>query len=278
MVKTINAQGIKSPNSAILADNVIKNMDDTHEEIRFILSPGAEEGMDIIARKHGYTLEITKSGNLIEAGMIPAGKTMREIDVTGDFCPGPVITVGNVIATLTVGERIKVIAASQETLDDITMAVQSAGSGVVGQGTEGERYYLIAEKAEKKESAAAVVNRDRVVIAQSNGIGNAERAYATFLFSQVALSMGKEVTIFLLMDGAGIGKKGNASGVKHPEFERLDHLMDAVIKAGATVYVCELSAKFRGIGQDDLVDGVRLAGAATYLELLSNPANAVVNF
>ncbi|WP_245618749.1 DsrE family protein [Methanogenium cariaci] len=92
-----------------------------------------------------------------------------------------------------------------------------------------------------------MVNRDRVVIAQSNGIGNAERAYATFLFSQVALSMGKEVTIFLLMDGAGIAKKGNAAGgVKHPDFERLDLLMDKVIKAGATVYVCELSAKFRG--------------------------------
>ncbi|WAI01717.1 DsrE family protein [Methanogenium organophilum] len=279
MVKTINAQGIRSPNAAILADNVIKNLDDTNEEVRFILSPGAEEGMENVAHKHGYTLEVTKSGNLIEAGMIPSGKTMKEINVTGDVCPGPVITVGNIIANLTVGERIKVIAASQETLDDITMAIQSSGSGVIGQGTEGELHYLIAEKAEKQEAASsAVVSRDRVVIAQSNGIGNAERAYATFLFSQVALSMGKEVTIFLLMDGAGIGKKGNAKGVKHPEFERLDHLMEDVIKAGATVYVCELSAKFRGIGADDLVEGVRLAGAATYLELLSNPANAVVNF
>lgn len=253
MVKTINAQGIRSPNAAILADNVIKNLDDTNEEVRFILSPGAEEGMENVAHKHGYTLEVTKSGNLIEAGMIPSGKTMKEINVTGDVCPGPVITVGNIIANLTVGERIKVIAASQETLDDITMAIQSSGSGVIGQGTEGELHYLIAEKAEKQEAASsAVVSRDRVVIAQSNGIGNAERAYATFLFSQVALSMGKEVTIFLLMDGAGIGKKGNAKGVKHPEFERLDHLMEDVIKAGATVYVCELSAKFRGIGADDL--------------------------
>ncbi|GAB7015584.1 DsrE family protein [Methanogenium cariaci] len=278
MVKTINAQGIKSPNSAILADNVIKNMDDPGEEIRFTLSPGAEEGMDAVARRHGYTLEITNSDNLIEARMMPAGKTMKEINVTGDFCPGPVITVGNILATLSTGERMKVIAASQETLDDITMAVKSAGSTVVSQGTEGERYYLIAEKAEKQEAVSAVVNRDRVVIAQSNGIGNAERAYATFLFSQVALSMGKEVTIFLLMDGAGIAKKGNAAGVKHPDFERLDLLMDKVIKAGATVYVCELSAKFRGIGPDNLVDGVRLAGAATYLELVSNPGNAIVNF
>ncbi|WP_245618748.1 hypothetical protein [Methanogenium cariaci] len=60
--------------------------------------------------------------------------------------------MGNILATLSTGERMKVIAASQETLDDITMAVKSAGSTVVSQGTEGgERYYLIAEKAEKQE-------------------------------------------------------------------------------------------------------------------------------
>ncbi|WFN35617.1 DsrE family protein [Methanogenium sp. S4BF] len=278
MVKTINAQGIKSPNAAILADNVIKNRDDAGEEIRFLLSPGAEAGMDAVARKHGYELEITPSGSLTEARMMPTGTTMREIDVRGDFCPGPVITVGNILATLPAGERVKVIAASEDTLDDIAMAVKSSGSVIAGRGTDGEQHFLIAEKAEKQESVTAVMSKDRVVIAQSSGIGNAERAYATFLFSQVALSMGKKVTIFLLMDGAGIGKKGNAAGVKHPAFERLDLLMDEVIKAGATVYVCELSAKFRGIGPESLVDGVRLAGAATYLELLSNPANAVVNF
>lgn len=210
--------------------------------------------------------------------MIPAGTTMQEIDVRGDFCPGPVITVGNVLGTLATGERLKVLAGSADTLDDIVMAVTSAGSVVIGQGDEDGVHYLIAEKAEKAAIPAAVVNRDRVVIAQSSGIGNAERAYATFLFGKVALSMGKEVTIFLLMDGAGIARRGNAAGVRHPAFERLDVLMDEVIAAGATVYVCELSAKFRGIGPDDLVDGVRLAGAATYLGLLSDPANAVVNF
>jgi len=278
MVKTINVQGIRAPNSGILADNVIKNMDNSDEEIRFLLSPGAEVGMEAVARKHGYTLETSKSGDLIEARLMPTGKTMQEIDVRGDFCPGPVIAVGNIIAALPVGERLKVKAAGSDTLEDIVMAVKSSGSGVVDQGVEGDHHYLIAEKAEKPEAVSAIVNRDSVVIAQSSGIGNAERAYATFLFSKVGLSMGKKVTIFLLMDGAGLAKKGNAACVKHPEFERLDVLMDEVIKAGAKVYVCELSAKFRGIGPRDLVEGVRLAGAATYLELMSNPANAVVNF
>jgi predicted peroxiredoxin len=33
-----------------------------------------------------------------------------------------------------------------------------------------------------------------------------------------------------------------------------------------------------GIKKGDLVDGAKLAGAATYIELLSDPSFAVVNF
>lgn len=278
MAKTVSALGIKAPNASILADNVVKHLDDPAETVVFLLSPGAEEGMEAVARKHGYALEITSAENHTEARMTPTGSTMEEIDVSGDFCPGPVITVGNILATLPVGERLKVTSASADSIADIAAAVESSGSKIVKQGADGEKHYLIAEKAEKQEGTQAVVSRDRVLIAQSNGIGNAERAYATFLFAKAAQSMGKEVTIFLLMDGVSMARQGNAAVVKHPAFDRLDRLMDEVIRGGATVYACEMSAKFRGIGEADLVKGVRLAGAATYIQLLSDPANAVVNF
>jgi predicted peroxiredoxin/TusA-related sulfurtransferase len=278
MARTIPARGIRAPNSCILAANVIRSAAEPNEEIRFLLSPGAEKGMDVVAKKFGYSLEIGRNGDAVEARMIPDGGAVQEVDVTGDTCPGPAITVGNLLASLPVGERLKVKSANQSSLDDIARAVTSAGSRVVEEGTDGERHYLIAEKAERPAEGTVATNRDAVVIVQSNGIGNAERAYATFLFSKVALSMGKKVTIFLLMDGASIAKRGTAAGVKHPAFERLDRIMDEVIGAGAAVFVCEISAQFRGIGESDLVGGVKIAGAATYLDLVSNPANAVVNF
>ena len=66
--------------------------------------------------------------------------------------------------------------------------------------------------------------------------------------------------------------------MKHPAFPVLSQLMDEVMKAGATIYACELSASFRGIKEADLVPGVKLAGAATFIQVLSDPGNAVVNF
>ncbi|ADN35208.1 DsrE family protein [Methanolacinia petrolearia DSM 11571] len=281
MVKTIPARGIKSPNASILAANVIRHSAEPDEEIRFLLSPGAEKGMDAVAEKFGYNLETGKNGGDVEVRMTPHGTKMQEVDVTGDTCPGPAITVGNILESLGIGERLKVKCANGSTLEDIARAVTSGGSRVIEEGGEGDRHYLIAEKAERPaagEASALAANLDSVVIIQSNGISNAERAYATFLFSKVALSMGKTVTIFLLMDGASMAKKGAATGVKHPSFDRLDSLMNEVIEGGTKVYVCELSAQFRGINEGNLVEGMKIAGAATYIDLISNPANAVVNF
>jgi len=281
MVKTVKALGIRAPNAEILVGNVLKDLDTPGEEVRFIVSPGAETGMDAVARKYGYMIEVTKREKEAEIRMVPSGKTTEEIDVTGETCPGPVMIVGDKLSCLATGERFKVKSKSADTLADVSAAITAAGSRVVGQGTEGDRHFITVEKAEKKAEAAgaaAHISKDRVVVAQSNGIGNAERAYATFIFSKVALSMGKKVTIFLLMDGVGIARKGNAETVKHPAFPVLSQLMDDVIRAGATVYVCELSASFRGIKEVDLVAGVKLAGAATFIQFLSDPGNAVVNF
>jgi len=280
MVKTVKILGIKAPNAGILAGNVLKSQV-PGEEVRFIVSPGAEAGMDGIARKYGYSLEVTRLREDVEVRMVPSGKTMEEIDITGETCPGPVIIVGERLADLAVGERLKVKSASHDTIADVSAAVTASGSRILGEGAEGGRHFIVIERAEKKENSGESVllaTRDRVLLSQSNGIGNAERAYATFIFSKVAMSMGKQVTIFLLMDGVGIARRGNAAGVKHPDFPPLAQLMDEVITAGATIYACELSAKFRGLGEADLVPGVKLAGAATYIQLLSDPANANVNF
>lgn len=279
MAKTVSLIGLKAPNAAITVENVLKNVENKAETLAFAVSPGSETGIDQVAKKYGYSVETGKDGTYLAIRLAPEGKQMGEIDVTGDTCPGPAITVGNYLSTMAVGDRIRVKSGCADAIEDIAMAVKATGSKVVETGSVGDKHFLIAEKALKTAApAGAAVEKDKLLIVQSNGIGNAEKAYATFIFSRVALSMGKKVTIFMLMDGASIGRKGTAAGVKHPAFERLDKMMDEVIKAGAKVYVCELSAQFRGIKQKDLVEGVKLAGAATYLGLLSDPSYTIANF
>ncbi|PWR74520.1 DsrE family protein [Methanospirillum lacunae] len=276
-MRSISLYGIQDPNLSFLIRNILKNSDEK-EEFLFIISEGNGNGLDLVAQQFGYSVETQKSGNTIEMRFIPTGQTMKEIDVCGDVCPGPVITVGSLLKDMSTGEQLKIIAANQDSVHDISAAVNSAGSKIVSTGQAEGKFFLVVEKAEKPQSTGVSVQKEKVLIVQSNGIGNAERAYATFLFAKVAQSMGKPVTIFLLMDGVSIARAGNAASVKHPAFDRLDSMMKEVLDAGATVFACELSASFRGIKDTDLVDGIKIAGAATYLQLLSDPAFSIVNF
>lgn len=275
-MKTVKALGIKAPNSSFMAANMLKNSGD--DGLTITLSAGSEKGLERVAKKYGYAMETNLVGNEVTIRMTKAGKDIEVIDVTGETCPGPVIMVGDRLGEMATGDRIKVKNTSKESIEDIAISTPGMSGKVVERGVEGDREFVVIEKVEKKASAATAADRDKVLVVQSNGIGNAERAYATFIFSKAALSMGKKVSIFMLMDGVSIARKGNAATVKHPAFDRLDRLMDEVIKAGAQVYVCELSATFRGMKQADLVDGAKLAGAATYITLLSDPTFAIVNF
>lgn len=276
-MKKVKILGIKSPNSAILAENIIKNGAD--DGLILTLSPGSENALEGVAAKYGFKMEVQKLEGEVVVRM--TAKDVEEMDVTGETCPGPIIIVGDKLDSMEVGERLKVKSSKAETIEDISVSIPGMDGKVIETGKENDKSYIVIEKVSKAESsssASAAVKRDKVLVVQSNGIGNAEKAYATFIFSKAALSMGKDVTVFMLMDGVSIARDGNAKTVKHPAFDRLDVLMKEVIDAGAKVYVCELSAEFRGMKQADLVDGAKLAGAATYITLLSDPSYAVVNF
>lgn len=274
-MRKVKALGIKAPNTSIMAENIIKN--GSNDGLIMVVSEGSEYGLENVAKKYGLRLETEKSGKEVVIRM--ARKEMEELDVTGETCPGPIIIVGDKLCSMEAGERIKVKNKSLESIEDIAVSAPEMGGKVIEKGTDGDKNYIIIEKVEKTASGnAEAVKKDKVLVVQSNGIGNAERAYATFIFSKAAISMGKEVTIFLLMDGASIARKGNAETVKHPAFPRLDQLMMEAIDLGAKIYVCELSAEFRGIKSENLVDGTKIAGAATYITLLSDPTYAVVNF
>nr|WP_319537797.1 DsrE family protein [uncultured Methanospirillum sp.] len=275
-MRVIPLHGIKQPNLSFLIRNILKNADEK-EEFRFVISAGTD-GLEQVARAFGYSMETEKEGSDTTARFIPSGQTTQEVDVCGDVCPGPVITVGSLLKDMATGERLKIITANEDSVHDISVAVTSAGSTFISSGVADGKHFLVVEKAEKPVSPGPYVQRDKVLIVQSNGTGNAERAYATFLFAKVAQSMGKPVTIFLLMDGVSLARAGNAATVKHPAFNRLDILMKEVLDAGAMVFACELSVSFRGITDSDLVDGVKIAGAATYLQLLSDPGFSIVNF
>ncbi|RDE11365.1 MAG: sulfur reduction protein DsrE [Candidatus Thorarchaeota archaeon] len=95
----------------------------------------------------------------------------------------------------------------------------------------------------------------------------AERCYGPFVTGTTAQTLDVNVTIFLMMDGVMLMKKGAAEKVKAPGFPPLPELITTFLEAGGKIQVCSNSVQFRGIKKEELRDSrIEIAGAATMVD------------
>lgn len=115
-----------------------------------------------------------------------------------------------------------------------------------------------------------------LVVKVTCGAEDAERCNQGFTVAATAAAAGAEVSLWLTGEAAWFGVPGRAEEFALPEAAPLADLLAAVAAAG-TVTVCTQCAVRRGIGADDLREGVRIAGAAAYVEeILGEGVQAVV--
>jgi hypothetical protein len=92
-----------------------------------------------------------------------------------------------------------------------------------------------------------------------------------------AKTMGDEAVIYFVIKGVTVVKKGEAEKIKLGNFPSLGEIMDQAKQAGVEMMVCDRSAELLGIEQGDIVDGVKIVGAATLNELVVE-ADAAIFF
>ncbi|MGH3389796.1 MAG: DsrE family protein, partial [Actinomadura sp.] len=89
-----------------------------------------------------------------------------------------------------------------------------------------------------------------------------------FTVAAAAVASGLSVSLWLTGEAAWYGLPGRAKELELPHATPLDELLEIVLTAGQ-VTVCTQCAARRGIGPDDLIKGVRIAGAPTFVEEIS---------
>lgn len=97
-----------------------------------------------------------------------------------------------------------------------------------------------------------------------------ERCSAGFTIAGAAASSGATVSLWLSGEAAWLAAPGRAAAFGLPHAAPLDAVLDLLLGAGS-VTVAEMSAARRGLGEDDLIPGVRLAGAVAYVDEILTP-------
>jgi len=119
--------------------------------------------------------------------------------------------------------------------------------------------------------------KKKVLYVQTSGIDTPERTYAPFVLATTAVMMGIDATIYFMIKGVTVVKRGEAEKIRLGSFPPLKEVMDQALKAGVKMVVCEQSCMLLGIPRGEFVEEAKIVGAAT-LNDVALEADAVLCF
>jgi predicted peroxiredoxin len=116
----------------------------------------------------------------------------------------------------------------------------------------------------------------KLVIKVTAGADAPERCSQAFTVAAIAAASGAEVSLWLTGESSWFALPGRAAEFDLPHAAPLPELIEG-IQAGGRITLCTQCAARRGITEQDVVKGVRIAGAQVFVqEALAEDTQALV--
>jgi hypothetical protein len=119
--------------------------------------------------------------------------------------------------------------------------------------------------------------KKKILYVQTSGVDTPERTYAPFILATTAAMMNIDATIYFLIKGVTVVKKGEAEKIKLGSFPSLKEVIAQATRAGVKLLVCEQSTQLLGLSRGDFMPEAKVVGAAT-LNDLTLDADAILCF
>jgi len=122
-----------------------------------------------------------------------------------------------------------------------------------------------------------LAEKKNTLYVQTSGVDTPERLYAPFILAATAKAMGIDASIYFLIKGVTVVKKGEAEKIKIGAFPSLKEVINQAIGAGVKFFVCDQSTQLLGLSRGDFIEQAKIVGAATLNDLVLE-ADAVLCF
>ncbi|WP_010245420.1 CoA-disulfide reductase [Acetivibrio cellulolyticus] len=225
-----------------------------------------------------------------------------QVDACGLQCPGPIMQISNSIKSMNYGEVLHIKATDPAFGEDVKSWCERTGNKLLSFGFENSAFNAYIKKEKEKESTAAVERKnDKTMVVFSNDL---DKAIASFIIANGAASMGRKVTMFFTFWGLNILRKHDKVSVKKDLFAKmfgfmmprgskkltlskmnmggmgakmirhimkdknvssLEELIELAVANGVNLVACNMSMDVMGIKKEELIDGVKIGGVATFL-------------
>ena len=105
----------------------------------------------------------------------------------------------------------------------------------------------------------------KLVIKVLSGFSDPERTVQAFTVAASAVASGVHVSLWLTSEASDFALPDKAAQLVLPHAAPLDELLHSILENG-TVTLCTQCAKRRGISEIDVIEGIKIKGAASFVE------------
>jgi len=108
---------------------------------------------------------------------------------------------------------------------------------------------------------------EKFLFVLSRGLEDPTRATRAFQLAKVAKEKGHEVNVFLVDDAVVYAVLGLADNVKAPTGDEAKAYIDYLVEKNVAFYICTPCARYRLFGEDQFIEGAKLATAGQLIDL-----------
>ncbi len=234
-------------------------------------------------------------------------KIVKQIDVSGLQCPGPISKLRSAIDEIEKGQAIEVIATDPGFAADVPAWCRSTGNQCVNiEKIPGGKFKATVKKLGKLECSAITTCQKKMTnVIFSNDL---DKAMAALIIANGAAAAGYETTLFFTFWGLSLLRKEPEKPVEKNLVEKmfgmmlpkgvnglklskmhmggmgtammhkvmadkhvtsLKDLLKSAIDNKVKLVACSMSMDVMGIKETELIDGVEIGGVAMYIDELS---------
>lgn len=117
----------------------------------------------------------------------------------------------------------------------------------------------------------------KILVIQTHGIETPRRTYSPIFYAMAAAAMEMDVLMWFTMDGTNQLKKGAAEKIKLDPTSNvtLKTMLEQALDSEVKLAVCQQSMALWDMTQDDLIDGVKILGATSIIDLALGAAHTM---
>jgi NADPH-dependent 2,4-dienoyl-CoA reductase/sulfur reductase-like enzyme/peroxiredoxin family protein/TusA-related sulfurtransferase/rhodanese-related sulfurtransferase len=227
------------------------------------------------------------------------------VDACGLQCPGPIVKLSDALKTAVPGCVVQITASDPAFPEDAESFCRQTGNALLSSDEKAGICTLKIRKGsctvpvQQNVGTSGGTNKNIIVFS-----GDLDKAIASFIIANAAAAMGRKVTMFFTfwglnilrrphkvrvakdfvskmfgkmmprgseklglsrMNMMGMGSKMIRSVMKKKNIDSLEQMIALAQKNGVELDACSMSMDVMGIKKEELLDGVKMVGAATML-------------